>query len=79
MKKIYTIAIFPLLLAGCKDPVPEVQDVNNIVIKGKQYQAVEYVREFCQDPANRGNENCIKVEKKMLADQTRFINIKPDK
>lgn len=76
---IYALALTPfLLITGCKEAVPTVNDVNNIVVDGNQYKPVEFIRAFCQDPANRGDENCIKVERKMLADQTRIINLQPE-
>lgn len=78
MKIIYALALAPLLLAGCKEAVPVVSDVSNIVVDGKQYKPVEFIRTFCQAQESRSDENCIKVEKKMLDDQTRIINIQPE-
>jgi PBP1b-binding outer membrane lipoprotein LpoB len=79
MKKVYAILLIPVLLAGCKDTVPQVNDATNISVKGKQYKPAEFIREFCQNPENKGDDNCVKVEKQMLSDQTRIINVNPYK
>lgn len=77
MKKIYGVLLFAVVLAGCKEAAPKVDDVDNIVVNGKQYAAVDYYREFCSSPDAKSDENCIKVEKKVLADQTKVIHVTP--
>jgi len=77
MKSKYVIAMMALMAlvtSGCKsDRAPVVEDVNNIVIEGKAYSAREYIAAFCQTQNSPMDENCIKVEKKRISDQTVIV------
>ena len=58
---VFLIAVF--YLAGCaqKSPVPEVDDVKNIVVDGQHYTAEDFALKFC--PGYDAEPTCLKVKR----------------
>ncbi len=54
-----------LMLGGClKDGAPNVDDPQNIVVKGKKMDDREYLKEFCTNKKYEAtDENCLKVKR----------------
>lgn len=49
MQKYFFILCGLIFFTGCeaKSAVPDVNDVENIIVKGKHYTAEEFYKEFC--------------------------------
>ena len=78
MLKVIAVSLLAFLIVGCEsDAAPNVADVNNIVVDGKTYKPREYIAAFCQKKESASDENCMKVDKKRIADQSSLQSIKP--
>lgn len=69
MKKMIFASALVLLVAGCKDNVPHVDDPRNIVVAGQPMTPRTFVDKYCDSETD--NENCVKVRRAMVADSTK--------
>lgn len=58
-----------VLLAGCGDGVPKVEDPHKIVIEGSPLTQKEFMNKYCS--GKPANETCLKVSKAMSQDVTK--------
>ncbi|WUR13802.1 hypothetical protein E7V67_001470 [[Empedobacter] haloabium] len=69
MKQLAFAGALALLLAGCSDPVPEVDDPKKIVVNGTPMTQKAFVDQYCADKAE--HPTCVKVRRAMVAGATR--------
>jgi hypothetical protein len=72
MKTIILAGTLMLLVAGCNDKVPHVDDPRNIVVSGQPMTPRSFVDKYCAGETD--NENCVKVRRAMAADSTKSKN-----
>lgn len=65
MRSIFVGVVALALLAGCGDDVPNIEDPDRIVLRGKLMTQQEFLQTYCQKSPE--NANCQKVSKSMLA------------
>jgi hypothetical protein len=67
--KLLAAIVGALVLVGCDDNVPAVDDPHNIVVNGKRITQAEFLEKYC---AGKGsNETCMKVLQAARKDSTR--------
>jgi hypothetical protein len=69
MKSIFVGMMAVVALAGCGDDVPNVQDPNQIVIRGKILSQQEFLSTYCTKA--KDNDTCVRVSKSMAAETAR--------
>ena len=69
MKSIFAGLMAVVVLAGCGDDVPTVQDPNRIVIRGKLLSQQEFLNAYCTK--SKDNATCVRVSKAMSAETAR--------
>ena len=58
-----------VVLAGCNDSVPKVDDPRNIVVDGQPMTARAFVEKYCA--GKEEHETCLTVRRAMVADATK--------
>lgn len=69
MKSIFVGMMAVVVLAGCGNDVPAVQDPNRIVIRGKLVSQQDFLATYCKDKSD--NATCAKVSKSISAESAR--------
>ena len=69
MRAMICAGAVALVLAGCNDPVPYVDDPRNIVVSGQAMTPRAFVDKYCDGQTD--NANCVKVRRAMVADSTK--------
>lgn len=73
MREIILVAL-ALLLAGCKEGAPVVDNPSRIVLDGKGYTQQEYLESFCTEIPN--DPECLKVSAALSRDSVEFVKRK---
>jgi hypothetical protein len=68
MKSVISASVLVLLVVGCSDSVPNVQDPHNIVIAGESITQQAFLEKYCAGKTQ--HETCNKVYRAMIADST---------
>lgn len=66
-KQIVGLLILAAFLSACEKQIPEIKDVNNIVVSGKTYTKQEFRDEYCIGII--GNRSCELVSTAIKKDQ----------
>lgn len=74
MKGIMLLAMTSLLLMGCNEGAPYVDNPSKIILDGKAYTQQEYLRRFCTEAP--GDPECLKVSAAMGRDSAEFVKRK---
>lgn len=73
MRGIILVAL-ALLLAGCKEGAPFVDNPSKINLDGKVYTQQEYLENFCTEIPN--DPECLKVSAALSRDSVEFVKRK---
>lgn len=68
------LAALVLLLAGCKEGAPFVENPSRIILDGKGYTQHEYLESFCTETPN--DPECLKVSAALSRDAVEFVKRK---
>jgi hypothetical protein len=68
MKNVIFASGVALLVIGCSDSVPNVQDPHNIVVAGEPMTQQRFLEKYCAGKTQ--HETCNKVYRAMIADST---------
>lgn len=68
MKCIISTIVLFLVLVGCGDSVPNVQDPRNIVVAGQAMTQQQFLEKYCAGKTQ--NQTCNKVHRAMMFDST---------
>lgn len=74
MKGIILLAVASLLLIGCKEGAPYVDNPSRIILDGKAYTQQEYLERFCREAPS--DPECLKVSAAMGRDSAEFVKRK---
>lgn len=76
MKKIALI-LAAFALFGCeeKQKAPEIGDIKNIVIEGKNYTAKQYMDTFCGFPKAEEDKNCLMASKQANKEMSKYKKV----
>lgn len=73
MRRIILAALV-LLLAGCKESAPFVENPSRIILDGKGYTQQAYLEHFCTEIPN--DPECLKVSAALSRDSVEFVKRK---
>lgn len=68
------LSALPLLLLGCKEGAPVVENPSNIFLDGKAYTQQEYLESFCTEIPD--DPECLKVSAALSRDSAEFVKRK---
>ena len=71
-----TLCISALLLSGCNDGVPKIDDPAKPVVDGKEMTTSEFLEKYCI--AKKDNETCMRVLVERGKQSTRRNNYNPN-
>jgi len=68
------LAVLLLLLTGCKERAPFVDNPSRILLDGKEYTQQEYLENFCTEIQD--DPECLKVSTAISRDSVEFVKRK---
>lgn len=68
------LVLLVMLLAGCKESAPVVENPSRIILGGKGYTHQEYLENFCTEIPN--DPECLKVSAALSRDSVEFVKRK---
>jgi len=74
MKRLTSLAVLVVLIAGCGESVPTVTDYKKIVVDGQAMTHAEFLNKYCTNAPT--NETCIRVSKAMREAATKGVTPK---
>lgn len=74
MKGITSLVVMTLLLMGCKEGAPYVENPSKIILDGRAYTQQEYLERFCTEAPS--DPECLKVSAAMNRDSAEFVKRK---
>jgi hypothetical protein len=69
MKSMFVGVMAVVVLAGCGNDVPSVQDPDRIVVRGKLISQQDFMKTYCEK--DKDNDSCVRVAKAMSADSVK--------